>query len=115
MVLRGDLPMFCASPDGWNEKYVLEIKCPMSDRTMDNYLDKNGQPSSKYYSQVQLQMHMTGRKFAIFCVANPDFEKTNQIQIVDVMYNQKYVEEKIRKAKEFWNKFIWPKLFESVK
>lgn len=33
IMLKGSLPLFAASPDGINEKYVVEIKCPLSKKS----------------------------------------------------------------------------------
>ena len=79
LLLQPDLPIFGASPDGISDKYVLEIKSPLSDRALPNYFTKDrNQPSKKYLAQIQMQMHMSGRKRGYYCVASPDFEKNQR-------------------------------------
>lgn len=54
--LKPRYPIFGASPDGITEDYVVEIKCPQSEKNISNYLTKNKQITAKYKAQVQLQM-----------------------------------------------------------
>lgn len=45
------------------ENSIIEIKCPMSEKTVKNYVN-NGKPTQKFYAQMQLQMLQTGHKKA---------------------------------------------------
>lgn len=36
----------------------------------------NGKIGRKYYAQIQAQMHMSGRKKGLFCIAHVDFESS---------------------------------------
>lgn len=104
-------PLIGASPDGINSDYVLEIKSPANAKTFKKYLS-DGVPAAKYYAQVQLQMHVTGRKKGLFCIADPDFEKNREIHTVEVMYNESYILKKIEQATNFWVEAVWPELRE---
>ncbi len=44
-----------ASPDGICDDYVMEIKCPTSEKAVTKYI-KNGHVTDKYNSQIQMQM-----------------------------------------------------------
>lgn len=103
-------PIFGASPDGINDQYVIEIKCPSSTETMKSYLRENGSLGPKCLAQIQLQMLLTGRKKGLFCVALPDFEKTQKVQIVEVFYDAIFMNDLLNRATSFWKAAIFPKL-----
>lgn len=60
---------------------VLEIKCPTQKKAIVNYI-KDGQITGRYLAQVQMQMHVTGRKQCYFCVADPEYEVDKDVQIL---------------------------------
>lgn len=111
LMLRFDLPIFGASPDGINDEYVFEIKCPMKKTTVTNYL-KNGIVQPKFMGQIQLQMLMSGRKKGVFCVASPDFEVTKKISKVFVDLDLNLCNDYIEKCKFFWFQYVFPKLIQ---
>lgn len=81
-----EYPMIAASPDGMLKDALVEIKCPTSDKTKVTYV-KNGVIADKYLAQVQLQMYTTGVKKCYFCVADVDFEKSKNVEIISILFN----------------------------
>jgi len=63
--------------------------------------------AEKVKSQIQLQMAFTGREIGFLCVADPDFEKTKNVEIVLVSYDKQYVECLLQKSLQFWIDSIW--------
>lgn len=108
-------PMFGASPDGINEKMVAEIKCPKSSKSAKNYVADNGDIGQKYLAQVMLQMSLSGRKEALFCVADPAFEKNKKIVIKHVHYDESLVNDLMNRSIQFWKSSIFPMLEKSCK
>ena len=49
-------PILGASPDGICNDYVIEIKCPISEKTFKTYVSDN-QVTKKFKAQIMLQMH----------------------------------------------------------
>ncbi|CAB3261099.1 unnamed protein product [Arctia plantaginis] len=55
LIISKNYPMIAGSPDGICEDNIIEIKCPISEKTYIKYI-KNGKPSNKCYAQMQIQM-----------------------------------------------------------
>lgn len=54
-------------------------------------------------------MAFSGRHMAIWCVADPDFEKKNKnVEIISLSYDEEHVKCLIEKGLHFWTKSIWP-------
>lgn len=102
-------PFFAASPDGLHEDFVLEIKCPGTPKTFQEYINVNTL-SRKYFAQIQLQMVMTGKTKALLAVAALDFEKTRKIEKIWIPLDTDYVNDMIEQATEFYEKAIFPAL-----
>lgn len=102
-------PFFAASPDGIHDDFVLEIKCPGTPNTFLQYtnIDKL---SRKYFAQIQLQMHVTGKSKALLAVASLDFETTRNITKIWIPYDVDYVAEITEQSLEFYEKGIFPAL-----
>uniref|UniRef100_A0A182Q674 YqaJ viral recombinase domain-containing protein n=1 Tax=Anopheles farauti TaxID=69004 RepID=A0A182Q674_9DIPT len=109
LILDAQHPWLGASPDGICDEFVLEIKCPYTENTHKNYVNISSL-SPKYFAQIQLQMHITQHKKALLAVAALDFETTKHITKVWIDYDQKYVDEVLRDAFEFWRKAIFKSL-----
>ena len=103
-----------ASPDGVGEDFVVEIKCPASEKTVKSYI-KNDIVHNKYKTQILCQMLACKKRKGLFCVADPLFETTKNIHLIWVDFDEVYINEIINKAEVFWSLFIFPKLLESVK
>lgn len=63
LMISKNYHMLTGSPDEICENSIIEIKCPMSEKTVKNYVN-NGNPTQKFYVQMQLQMLQTGHKKA---------------------------------------------------
>lgn len=109
IVLRPDLPIFGASPDGIADDFIVEIKCPTKKKTISNYI-ADGVLKKKVYFQMQLQMAMTGKRKGILVVADPKFEENKKITTTEVDFNEIELEIVMQKCKVFWNKTIFPLL-----
>lgn len=102
-------PFFAASPDGLHENFVLEIKCPSTQKTFEQYIDVN-KLSKKYFAQIQLQMFITGKPKALLAVASLDFEKTRKITKIWIPFDNDYIQEMLEQAMEFYEKAVYPAL-----
>lgn len=101
-------PFFAASPDGLHKDFVLEIKCPNTPNTFQQYIDVD--KLSKYFAQIQLQMFVTEKTKALLAVASLDFEKTRNITKVWIPFDNEYMEMMLQEAMEFYDKAIFPAL-----
>ena len=112
LILSKEHPIFGASPDGLNDDFVLEIKCPFTSKNRVNYIDEKGKLTEKCKAQIQLQMLFAKKNAGYFCIANHDFETSKKICLILVNYDEKYTMNLVTKALEFWKKSIWPILFD---
>ncbi len=64
IILTSDHPIMGASPDGitGDGQAVIEIKCPSSEKSLKRYMNKDGSVPAKHVAQVQMLMHMSGKK-----------------------------------------------------
>lgn len=92
IILRSNLQMFGASPDGINSEYIFEIKSPSKRKTIANYV-VNGIPTEKVFFQMQLQMVMSGRSKGLLIVADPEFENNGIWNEFEVCFNKKRLDE----------------------
>lgn len=113
LLLLPSLPMLGASPDGIGLDYIVEIKCPSSEKTIKNYLQK-GQISEKVKGQINLQMLASGMKKGLFCVADPNFEKNKQFQYLWIEYDESFTCDMIEQAVNFWKQNVFPYLKNSI-
>ena len=58
-----------ASPDGFAEEGLIEVKCPNTSTMLEYILD--GKPPQKYVTQMQWQMACTGRPWQLLVVRVP--------------------------------------------
>lgn len=105
--LSADCPVIGASPDV-GDNCVVEIKSPMFGRTMKSYLDDNGDITSKFLHQIQVQMHLSRKQKAIFVVADPSFETNITFKTYD--YDATFVKDVLTKIVIFWEKAIFCKI-----
>lgn len=113
ILLIPSLPILGASPDGIGNNFILEVKCPSSEKTIKNYLPK-GQISAKCKGQINLQMLAAEKKKGLFCVADPNFENNKQFTFVWIEYDEKFTYNMIEKAVNFWKEHIFPVLLKSI-
>ncbi|XP_043463389.1 uncharacterized protein LOC122510904 [Leptopilina heterotoma] len=114
LLLNDKYPAIGASPDGIGENFVVEVKCPMSEKAEYRYISKKHKINDKYLAQIQLQMLMAKKVKGYFCMANHDFETSKNVSINVINYNEKYIKKIIMEAMTFWKKNIFPVLFESI-
>lgn len=107
-------PMIAASPDGRYQNTTFEIKCPVSAKTSENYIDKEGRIKEKYFAQVQIQMYCAHTTESYFCVANSDFTKNNEVTLLKVEFDQQYVMSLLDSVVAFWKNNIFSVLSKSV-
>lgn len=103
-------PIFGASPDGLTDTHVIEIKCPMKEKTVCNYIDSDGKICKKPYAQIQLQMLMTGKSKGYFCVAAPNFESSGEVHLSEVSYDPDFLVPILEEADYFWRTVIFSHL-----
>lgn len=112
LFLRKDYPIFGASPDGISSDFVLEVKCPSTEKHVKTYI-KDGIVARKFYFQVQLQMMFAGKRKGLFCVASPQFETNKMVDIIEVDYNEDKLMNILNNAKQFWEMSIFRQLVNS--
>lgn len=112
LILIPSLPILGASPDGMGDYFVVEIKCPHSDKTLKNYIS-DGKISNKCKGQINLQMLAAKKKKALFCVADPQFECNKEFQFLWIDYDKEFTDSMIDKAVSFCKQHIFPVLMKS--
>lgn len=110
LFLNKSYALFGASPDAINDLQVFEIKAPASNDNISKYYVKNSTILPKVKAQIHLQMLMTGLKKGTLVIADENFETNNMITTYDVQYNEKFVNELIKKCDYFYKTHIFPKL-----
>ncbi|CAH2094797.1 unnamed protein product [Euphydryas editha] len=113
LFISKDFPMIAGSPDGIGEQFTVEIKCPLNENTIKQYI-QNGKPSNKCYDQIQIQMYVCGYKKCYFCVADINFENNNKVNIILVEFDEEYVNTLIKSLLLFWKRNIYPLLYKTT-
>lgn len=70
LLLSPMFPVLGASPDAVGNDFIVEIKCPRTDKAFKRFLPSKDTVSQKCKVQMQLQMFMAKRKKGLFCVAS---------------------------------------------
>ena len=78
-----------ASPDGFAEEGLVEIKCPNTSTMLEWILD--GKVPSKHIPQLQWQMACTGRPWCDFVSYDPRLPERLQLLIVRVPRDDEYI------------------------
>lgn len=99
-------PILGASPDGIADDFIVEIKCPISQKTVKNYVHE-GTITPKYKAQMCLQMLAAGKKKALFCLADWEFEKNGKISTYWLQYDEVFLNSLIKDATTFWKQNIY--------
>ena len=106
-------PMFAASPDALcnvgGQRCVVEVKCPTAAKTVNLYVSENGM-APKVRAQLQLQMVAAGASRGILCVADPAFERSGSITIVDDELDRQFIDPIMERAERFWVHAVLPML-----
>lgn len=114
-IIIKDYGVMGASPDGVTEDRVIEIKCPMNDKSFKRYINARNEISKKYLAQINLQMRARNVEKGYFCVAHPNFEETSACTIIDVNYDKDFTEHIIECALIFWKNNVFPLLYSNCK
>lgn len=109
LFLSPSFPLFGASPDGISKDHVMEIKCPVSEKSRISYINAKGEITNKYRAQMQLEMLLSKRDSALFCVAHHNFESNKIVTIMEEKFDKLFVDQLIAEASAFWEKAVWPK------
>ena len=78
-----------ASPDGFAEEGLIEVKCPNTATHLEYVLAEL--PPLKYFTQMQWQMACTGRPWCDFVSFDPRLPKRLQLLIVRVPRDDDYI------------------------
>ncbi|KAL7293484.1 hypothetical protein TKK_0012931 [Trichogramma kaykai] len=110
-IIIPEYPMIGASPDGIGDDFVVEVKCPSKEALIKNYI-KNNKVTEKYKSQIILQMLAAEKKKGLFVVADPEYEQTKSVTIIILELEEKFLTAVLKRAIQFWEKNLFPKLLE---
>lgn len=102
-----------ASPDGIGDDFLVEIKCPVTEKTKKNYFNNKG-VSNKCMAQIQMEMLAAEKRKCILCIADPEFEKNSRIETHIVNYDENYIQKIMDEAELFWKANIFPKIYKSA-
>jgi putative phage-type endonuclease len=83
------IAMSGASPDGYAEDGLIEIKCPNTATHLDYILE--GKPPQKYVTQMQWQMACTGRPWCDFVSYDPRLPENLQLLVIRVQRDDAYI------------------------
>ncbi|XP_070168310.1 uncharacterized protein [Polyergus mexicanus] len=106
LFLMPNYPILGASPDAMGNDFIVEVKCPNSDKAISRFPSK-GKVASKCKAQINLQILATNTKKGLFCVADPDFENNRKVTTVWVDYDKDYTTAVTEQAISFWKKNIY--------
>lgn len=109
LYLKKEYPIFGASPDGITDEYILEVKCPSKEKTVDRYIQQ-GKINIKFICQMQMQMLFANKRKGLFCVASPTFETNRNVTVIEVEYDEKLISGILRTSEQFWKNAIFPVL-----
>lgn len=106
LVLLPSFPILGASPDAIRDYFIVEVKCPSSSKTFDQFLP-HGKINKKCKAQINMQMFATGKKRGLFCIADPKFEDSRQVTVVWEDYDKHFMKSIIEHAVAFWKDYIF--------
>lgn len=112
LILDSEHPAIGASPDAVGPDFVVEIKCPTTKQSVRNFIFPNKRLKTKFYSQIQLQMHVKDVDHGYFVIADPDFESTNDVDIIRIEYNYDFTSKLIDDSMKFWKSTIFTELLD---
>jgi putative phage-type endonuclease len=78
-----------ASPDGFAEEGLVEIKCPNTATHLEYIFD--GKPPQKYVTQMQWQMACAGKPWCDFVSYDPRLPERLQLLVVRVLRDDDYI------------------------
>ncbi|XP_018373122.1 PREDICTED: uncharacterized protein LOC108767648 [Trachymyrmex cornetzi] len=110
LFLLPQFPVLGASPDALGDDVIVEIKCPLTLKTFEQFL-LSGKINKKCKAQINMQMFACGKKRGLFCVADPNFEESKQVTLIWENYDEDFTNSIIENAVDFWKRYIFPKLY----
>ncbi|GBP33078.1 Exonuclease [Eumeta japonica] len=113
LMLSKEYTMIAGSPDGICENSIIEIKCPTSAKTYQNYIN-NGKPTEKFNTQMQMQMYLTGLQKGYFCVADSNYSTNKKVEIISVTYDETYMSDFLKLVVDLWKENVYPVLYQST-
>ena len=78
-----------ASPDGFAEEGLVEVKCPNTSTMLEFILD--GKPPQKYITQMQWQMACTNRPWCDFVSFDPRLPERLQLLVIRIPRDDDYI------------------------
>lgn len=90
-----------ASPDGFVDDGLIEIKCPYGQRDKAPPKFKTAQEQPHYYAQMQIQMFVCDKKWCDFYQWSP-----NGTMLERVYYDLNWVKESVITLIDFYDKYI---------
>lgn len=107
LFLNTEFPIIGASPDGLGSDFVIEIKCPKTEKAAKKYINSSNVIAKRYLGQIHLQMFLTKRKRAYFCVAHHDFETSKAFTMACIEFDENFIADLLEKCMEnYGNKYI---------
>ena len=83
---------------------------------MRRYIKADRSIAERHRGQLQLLMHMSRRKRAFFCVADPAFGETGDtVHIVMEEYEPTYCQNLMAASLDFWKSAVFPQLWAGVR
>ena len=92
-----------ASPDGLvDDDGLIEVKCPFSLRHDEPPVSfKGAKDQMHYWAQMQIQMHVTHRKWCDFFQWTP-----SETRLERVIYDKAFINDALIKLKAFWDEYL---------
>lgn len=114
LIILNNNPVFGASPDGIADDFIVEIKCPINNKSLKRYIDNN-LVAPAYKAQMDLQMFAANKTKGVFCVADPNFETTNKIITVWIDLDKDNLNQLMNDSLCFWKQHVFVKIGQSIK
>ncbi|KAF5280212.1 hypothetical protein FQA39_LY05346 [Lamprigera yunnana] len=113
LMLSSEYLMIAGSPYEICEDSIIEIKCPISAKTYQNYI-KNGKPTEKFNTQMQMQIYLTGLQKGYFCVADNNYSANKKVEIICLTFNETYMHNFLKLIGDLWKEKVYPVLYQST-
>jgi len=89
-----------ATPDGFKDEYLVEVKCPYGKRKEDSLEFKPLEDQQHYYAQHQIELLCANKKHGIFYQWSPYQNKEEETTI-----DMKWLNKNIPILKDFWDEY----------
>ena len=109
LFLLPQFPVLKTSPDIIRDDFIVEVKCPSTSKTFDQFLP-SGKINKKCKAQLNMQMFACDKKRDFFCVADPNFGESKQVTVIWENYDEDFTNSMIENAVAFWKHYIFFKI-----